>query len=108
MAFRIEFSEQAEDDLNEILRYINDELFNPQAAERFYQAVDEKLELLREHPYIFPLYHYEKLSAEGFHFVVISNYLMFYIIDDDTSVVSIARLLYGKRYIPAIFENSQE
>jgi len=108
MAFRVEFSDQAADDLNEIIRYINDELFNPQAAERFYHAVSEKLELLREQPYIFPLYHDEKLSAEGFHFVVIGNYLMFYIIDDDTSVVSIARLLYGKRDISAIFENSQE
>ena len=107
MAFRIEFSQQAEYDLNEIVRYMNDELFNPQAAERFYQAVGEKLELLREQPYIFPLYHDEKLSAEGYHFVVIDNYLMFYLIDDDTSIVNIARLLYGKRDIFAVFEHCE-
>ena len=108
MAFRVEFSEQAAEDLDEIIRYISDELFNPHAAERFYQAVGEKLELLREQPYIFPLYHDEKLSAEGFRFIVIGNYLMFYLIDENTPVVNIARLLYGKRDIPSFFENPQE
>ena len=61
MVFKVEFSEQADEGLSEIIRYINDELCNPQAAERFYQAVLEKTKLLREQLYIFPLHHDDKL-----------------------------------------------
>jgi toxin ParE1/3/4 len=95
MAFKVKFSDQAADDLDEIIRYISEELRNPQAAGHFYGAVDEKLALLREHPYMFPLYHDGKLSAEGFHSVAIGNFIMFYLVDDDMSLVNIARILYG-------------
>jgi addiction module RelE/StbE family toxin len=104
MIFRVEYSERAASDLADIIGYISDKLCNPQAAERFYNAVSEKLGLLREHPYMFPLRHDEKLSAEGVRFAVIGNYLIFYLVDDDNSVVSIARILYGRRNIPSIFE----
>ncbi|GHU79947.1 hypothetical protein FACS1894191_3940 [Clostridia bacterium] len=103
MAFTVKFSEQAADDLDEILRYISEELYNPQAAGRFYEAVGKKLGLLREQPHMFPLYHDEKLSAEGFHAAIIGNFLLFYLVDDDNSLVNIARILYGKRDIPAVF-----
>ncbi|MDR1559025.1 MAG: type II toxin-antitoxin system RelE/ParE family toxin [Clostridiales bacterium] len=52
MAFKIKFSEQAADDLDEIVSYISEELRKPQAARHFYEAVDQKLGLLREHPSI--------------------------------------------------------
>ena len=103
MVFRVDFSEQAANDLNEIIKYTSEELYNPQASKRFYDAVDEKCDLLREYPHMFPLYHDEKLSAEGIRAAVIGNFIMFYVIDDDKSVVSIARILYGKSDIPAHF-----
>jgi toxin ParE1/3/4 len=106
MAFKVKLSEQAADDLDEIIRYISEELCNPQAAGHFYGTVNEKLELLREHPHMFPLYHDEKLSAAGVHSVTIGNYVMFYLVDDDMSMANIARILYGKRDIPAVFWES--
>jgi toxin ParE1/3/4 len=106
MAFRVEYSEQAADDLIEIISYISDELYNPQAAKNFYEAVDGKLGLLREHPYIFPLYHDEKLGAEGYHAVAIGNFLMFYLVDDGICIVNIARILYGKRDVLSAFGES--
>ena len=104
MAFKVKYSERAANDLDDIISYINDELCNPQAAEHFFNAVDEKLNLLKEHPHMFPLHHDEKLGAEGIRFAVIGNYLMFYHVDDNNSIVTIARILYGKRDIPSIFE----
>ena len=107
MIYKVDFSEQAADDLSEIIRYISEELYNPQAAERFYSEVNENRGLLREHPYMFPLYHDEKLSTEGIHSVVIGNFLMFYIVDDEKSIVSIVRILYGRRDISSVFGESQ-
>ena len=104
MVFKVKYSEQANDDLADIIRYIGDELCNPQAAERFYAAVNKKLDLLREHPYMFPLHRDEKLNAEGIRFTIIGNYLMLYLVDDESSVVNITRILYGKRDMSSVFE----
>jgi addiction module RelE/StbE family toxin len=106
MAFNVKLSKQAEEDLSAILQYISDELFNLQAASNFFEAVIKKIGQLQEHPFMFPLYHEEKLSAKGYRYAVIGNYLMFYIIDDDTSVVSIARILYGRHDIPSVFSQT--
>ena len=106
MVFKVNFSDEGADDLDEIIRYISVELCNPKAAENFYNEVDEKIELLREHPYIFPLYPDEKLNAEGYRYAIIRNFLMFYLVDDEISVVTIARILYGKRDIPSAFDDS--
>jgi len=103
MVFKVEYSERAAD-LAEIIVYIRDELYSPYAAERFYNAVDKKISLLREQPYMFPLHSDEKLNARGVHLAVIGNYLMFYLIDEVNSVVSIARILYGGRDISASFD----
>jgi len=106
MVFKVKFSEQATDDLDGIIAYIEDELYNPQAAERFYNLVNKKRALLREHPYMFPLCPDEKLRAEGYRSVVIGNFIMFYLVDDDKSVVNIARILYRRRDIPSAFNES--
>ena len=103
MAFKVRYSEQAVDDLDEILSYISNELYSPKAAERFYVAVGDKLDLLREHPYMFPLYHDDMLRVEGYRYAVIGNYLMFYLVDEDSADVCIARILYGKLDIPSVF-----
>ena len=104
MIFKLRYSERAADDLEDIINYISDELCSPQAAEHFFNAVDEKLGLLREHPYMFPLYHDEKLNADGVRFAVIGNYLLLYLVDDENSVVNIARILHGRRDILSVFE----
>jgi len=74
MAYKVDFSGQATADLSRIIIYITEELCNPQAAERFYIAVDDKRGLLREYPYMFPLYHDEKLGAKGIHSVVVGTF----------------------------------
>ena len=104
MAFKVKYSEQASDDLADIIRYINDVLCNPRAAERFFIATTEKIKLLRENSYLYPLHHDKQLRAEGYRFVAVGNYLMFYVIDDGNSIVNIVRIVYSKRNIPAIFE----
>ena len=103
MTFEVKYSERAINDLDEIIGYISDKLFGPKSAEKFYEAVKEKLELLSEYPYMYPLYHDDKLRSEGYRFAVIGNYLMFYLVDDDSSIVNIARILYRKLDTPSSF-----
>jgi len=107
MAFKVEYSERAAADLADIIAYISGEFCNPYAAERFYNSVNKKLALLREQPYMFPLHHDVKLNAEGVRFAVVGNYLMLYLIDEDNSAVSIARILYGSRDISTAFSETE-
>ena len=104
MAFKIKYSEQSSSDISDIIDYISDELSNPKAAKKFFMGVSEKIELLRENPYIFPLYHDRELSAEGYRFAIVGNYLIFYVIDDANATVNIVRIIFGRRNIPAIIE----
>ena len=103
MGFKVKFSQQAVDDMDDIIGYLSHELYNPQAAERFYRTINQKLTLLEENPYIYPLHNDERLREKGFRFVVIGNYLMFFLADDDNSVVNIARIVYGGRNLSKLF-----
>ena len=103
MAFSVRYSEQAADDLEEILTYIKDVLFSSQAAYSFYKAVEKKLVQLSDNPYIYPLHHDDTLRQKGFRFTAAGNYLLFYTINDDDSSVNIVRILYGKRDLPSAF-----
>ena len=42
MDFQVKYSEQAAQDISDIIEYIGDVLCNPGAAERFYNEVNEK------------------------------------------------------------------
>ena len=108
MAFRVRHTDQSYDDLDGIIEYISEKLYDPQAAERFFNNVAEKIGCLKENPYMFPLYHDEKLSAKGYRFIVIGNYLMFFAIsecDDSDKVVNILGIVYDRRDMPAIFSS---
>ena len=63
---------------------------------------NEKLELLRENPFIYPQYTKDLLQAEVYRFIIIDNYILFYHINEDEHLVNIARILYGKRDIHSI------
>ena len=104
MDYNVKFSQQALDDLDNIIDYISDELCNPQAAARFFNKVNQKVVLLGKNPYVYPIHHNEELSAKGLRFVVIGNYLMFYLIDEDNSIVNIVRIIYGGRNLPILFD----
>ena len=106
MDFKVKLSQQAVDDIDNIISYISHELYSPQAAERFFNRVNQKITMLGKNPFIYPLHHDEELSAKGLRFVVIGNYLMFYIIDVENTVVHIARIVYGGRNLPVVFEES--
>ena len=108
MDFKVKLSQEALGDIDSIINYISNELSNPQAAERFFHTVNEKITLLGKNPYIYPLHHDEELRAKGLRFVVIGNYLMFYLIDEGNSIVNIAGIIYGRRNLPAIFEERND
>ena len=97
MAYDVRVSEAADRDTDEILTYMVAELANPKAAADFADALDEKYEMLEEHPFMFELSRNERLAQIGYRRFIVGNYVALYLVDEKLHVVTIARIFYGKR-----------
>jgi addiction module RelE/StbE family toxin len=83
----------AQKDLIEIVDYIAGD--NPQAARKFIDEIDTKAGNLTSHPFIGTVPRDQVLKSKGYRYLVIGNYLVFYVVD--AKVVEIRRILHLKR-----------
>lgn len=70
----------------EIVQYISKELQNPEAAES-----------LLTFPYSTPVYQPIRSVKHEYQKILVQNYLIFYWIDEEKKLVTIARVIYAKR-----------
>ena len=99
MAYKLIVSQSFADDLDGILGYISYKLYNPMAATRLIANAEEVVSCIKENPFLYPLYHDEKLAERGYRYAVVSNYLLFYTIDEAKETIYVARFLYGGQNI---------
>lgn len=92
---KIVYTLQAQQDLKDIYEYIAYSLQNPDVARNLYQKIIQSVYSLKSMPERNPLYKEEPWHSRGLRFVPIKNYLLFYTVNQETQVVSIARILYG-------------
>jgi plasmid stabilization system protein ParE len=83
----------AEADLAAIATYIAAD--NPAAAEKFADTVEEKLLPLEKHPRIGKIPADPELAQLGYRYLVVENYLVFYVIEGKT--VWVHRIIHGAR-----------
>lgn len=91
--YSIRLLQAAEEDLNEIILYIAAD--NPAAAETLGNKIEKNLSHLSKHPFFGTIPHEEELSAMGYHFLVVQNYLIFDTIEGHS--ILIHRILHGAR-----------
>ena len=97
MAYKIEVSDSANNDLDAILTYITVDLASPMAASNFVDELEDKYDKLEEHPFMYELSRNERLARMGYRRFVIGNYVALYLIDEKKQIVTIMRIFYGKR-----------
>ena len=90
MIYDIVISDQAEIDLRGIFEYIAFELQAPENA-------SGQLDRLDHMPKRYRQYELEPWKSRGLRVAPVDNYLVLYIPDDDTQVVTIIRVMYGGR-----------
>lgn len=90
-------TESAQKDLEDTVSYISNELKNNQAALRLLEQVEKEVGSLSEMPERYKLVEDETLARAGFRFIVIKNYILFYIVRNDTKTVVVQRFLYARR-----------
>src|SRR5271157_3217506 len=91
--FRIEYLPIAQEDLNDIIDYIQKD--NPDAAELFADRLDKAVSNLARFPKSAHVPNDERLQNLGYRMLVIDKYLVFYFIKEN--LVEIRRIIHGSR-----------
>ena len=96
MSYDIHITRAAERDLLNAAAHIEFVLKNPKAADGLLDEAEKQINNLGDFPEKFRLVDDPVLSSWGIRFVIVNNYLAFYIIDEQKNMVIIVRFLYQK------------
>lgn len=96
MSYSIHITAAAERDMINASDYIDFTLKNPKAADDLLDEVEAKINELTDYPQMFPLVDDTVLASWGVRFVIVKNYLAFYVISESQKMVYIVRFLYQK------------
>lgn len=99
MAYKLVLTNSFEKDLDEIIGYISNSLYNKTAARKLYREVKDKLKKVCEQPKMFPLRSEEELLQGGYRSFVVGNYIVFYTADSDKEIVYAQMMIYGYKDI---------
>ena len=97
MTFDVQISEQADNDLRGIFEYIAFELQAPENAAGQLYRLEEAISKLDHMPEKYRMYEREPWRSRGLRFFSVDNYLVFYIPDMETRLVTVIRVMYGGR-----------
>lgn len=99
MIYSVEITPEAEEDIDDIFRYIAYELRNEQAAYRQVNAIYDDIESLDEMPYRYALWRNEPWKSRGVRSMEVDNYRVFYLIEDVLARVVVLRVFYAGRNV---------
>lgn len=96
-SYRIITSNEANQDLRDIYRYIARVLKEPSIADNLLDKIETGILSLAELPLRHNVVKDERLGQKGIRKLLIGNYLIFYVVDEDNQTVQIVRILYARR-----------
>lgn len=97
MSYTLHLTKSALIDINMTAEYIENTLKNPSAADHLINEAEKSFKSILIDPYSRQLIDDPVLNTWGYRFIVIGNYLAFYVIDEEKETVYITRFLYKKR-----------
>ena len=95
----VQLSEQAENDLDDIYRYIAESLIEPAVAWRQIERIRRAVFSLDELPERGSYFPQEPWRSRGVKRLYVDNYCILYEINDATDTVGVIAILYSKRNI---------
>lgn len=98
------FTEKAEQDFDEILRYISVDLANPTAAQNLGRKMFEQIDVVRAFPDSGAPVDNEFLSDKSVRKLLVDNYIIYYKAHYDEKIISVIRIVYGKRNLDEILK----
>ena len=101
--YTIKITPKAADDLDNIYRYISEGLFAASAATNIRERMKKEILRLKEFPFSCNHVADEFLSNKGYRKLIVDNYIVFYLIEEEKDQVIIMRILYGKQNYGNLF-----
>jgi plasmid stabilization system protein ParE len=92
--FNYKFKEAAIHDLIDIVEHLNG--FSPKTAAKYYDLIHEKAKALTIFPMARPLVRDERLRELGIRWTFANNYMIFFSVDEENSLVLIERIRYSR------------
>ena len=102
--YRLEYLPVAQKDMIEIVKYISEELQNPDAANPLATELIHAAESVITFPYAPPVYQPLRPLRHEYRKILVKNFLMFYWVDEEKKLVTIARVVYAKRDIRRLLD----
>jgi len=93
--YNVRYSPQAVEDLQSINDYIAIDLFAPMTANKLVGKIQKQVKELKDMPYRFSKFEGEELNEFEIHKAIVDNYLIIYLVDDDSKTVVILRVVYS-------------
>ena len=91
--YRVLITDEALNDMESIYEYIADELLAPDTAMGQYNRIADAIETLEQMPERIKLMESEPEKTRGLRKLIVDNYAVFFIIEDDAVIVT--NVLYG-------------
>ena len=104
VSYKLEYLPVAQRDMIEIVRYISEELKNPIAADRLAVELVGAAESVLTFPYALPVYQPIRSLKHEYRKILVRNFLIFYWVDEEKKLVTVARVVYAKRDIGRLLE----
>ena len=105
MSYEVTLTPEAKHDLREIYRYIAVELQSEQNANGQLNRLEENILKLDEMPERFRVFDREPWRSRNLRVMPVDHYLVFYIPDHQSQIVTVVRVMYGGRDIEAQLGN---
>lgn len=95
--YEVFISENAQNDLRDIARYISAQLSALTTAIRMVESIEKAIDRLSEMPKSYPPVIDDRLFGMGYRKLIVKNYIVFFIINEKDRAVDVDRILYGRR-----------
>ena len=96
MSYQVNITDEAAQDLRAIFEYIAFELLSVENAENQLNRLQKEIQSLDEMPERYRRYEVEPWYSLGDRRFPVDNYCVFYLPNQETQVVDIIRVLYGR------------
>lgn len=97
MSYKLLITQDAYNDINEIISYIVNVLKNPIAADNLLSEIEDSFRAAAANPEMYAYCSDKKLRKDGYRKIPVKNYLIFYRTDSKENTVYILRVIYGRR-----------
>mgnify|MGYP000171076060 CR=1 FL=1 len=104
MNYKIVLTPDAQNDLNDIFKYIAFDLQSFQNATSQLDRIEKAVKSLEQLPSRFRLCDKEPWKSRNLRVMPVDNYIVLYIVDNNKNIVTVVHIMYGGRNIEFLLE----